>query len=176
MTAAAGTDGDDEGDAADVEYGMDDAPPAGRSVLLGIRHYLTMIGSTIAVPLVLAAAMGMPEAATARLVGTFFVVSGVATLARTTIGNRYPLVQGASFAILAPALAIVGVVGSNGGDWEVMIVELQGAMIVAGLFQVAVGYLGLFGRVKRLLSPVMIAPVIALIGLSLFDAPQSTST
>ena len=178
MTATAETDGENEGDAADaadVEYGMDDVPPAGRSVLLGLQHYLTMIGSTIAVPLVLATAMGMPEAATARLVGTFFVVSGVATLAQTTVGNRYPLVQGASFAILAPALAIVGVVGSNGGDWEVMIVELQGAMIVAGLFQVAVGYLGLFGRVKRLLSPVVLAPVIALIGLSLFDAPQITN-
>ncbi len=167
--------GGTDGDAADVEYGMDDVPPAGRSVLLGVQHYLTMIGSTIAVPLVLATAMGMPDAATARLVGTFFVVSGVATLAQTTVGNRYPLVQGASFAILAPALAIVGVVGANGGNWEVMIVELQGAMIVAGIFQVAVGYLGLFGRVKRLLSPVVIAPVIALIGLSLFDAPQITN-
>ena len=158
-----------------VEYGMDDKPPIERSILLGFQHYLTMIGSNIAVPLVLAAAMGMPPDATARLVGTFFVVSGVATLAQTTIGNRYPLVQGASFAILAPALAIIGVLQASGAGWETMIVELQGAMIVAGIAQVLIGYLGLFGRLKRFLSPVVIAPVIALVGLALFDVPQITN-
>ena len=158
-----------------VEYGIEEQPPTGQSVALALQHYLTMIGSNIAVPLVLASAMGMPDWATARLVGTFFVVSGIATLAQTTIGNRYPLVQGASFAILAPALAIVGVVASSGGGWETMIVELQGAMIAAGIVQVLVGYLGLFGYLKRFLSPVVIAPVIALIGLALFDVPQITN-
>jgi len=38
------------------------------------------------------------------------------------------------------------------------------------------GYFGLVGKVKRFLSPVVIAPTIALIGLALFDAPQITST
>jgi len=38
--------------------------------------------------------MEMPTGVTARFVGTFFVVSGIATLAQTTFGNRYPLVQG----------------------------------------------------------------------------------
>ncbi|WP_436901595.1 uracil-xanthine permease family protein [Halovenus halobia] len=158
-----------------VTYGMDDRPPVGRSILLGFQHYLTMIGSNIAVPLVLAGAMGMPPGPTARLVGTFFVVSGVATLAQTTIGNRYPLVQGASFAILAPALAIIGVLQASGAGWETIIVELQGAMIIAGLAQVCIGYLGLFGRLKQYLSPVVIAPVIALVGLALFDVPQITN-
>jgi len=157
-----------------VEYGIDDKPPLGQSALLGFQHYLTMIGSTIAVPLVLAGLMGMPEAETARLVGTFFVVSGVATLAQTTIGNQYPLVQGASFAILAPGIAIVLTLQASGAGWETMILELQGAMIVAGIVQVVVGYLGLFGYLKRFLSPVVIAPVIALIGLALFNAPQIT--
>ena len=165
---------DETTDQTMVEYGIEEKPPMGQSIALGLQHYLTMIGSNIAVPLVLAGAMGMPPGPTARLVGTFFVVSGIATLAQTTIGNRYPLVQGASFAILAPALAIVGVVASSGGGWETMIVELQGAMIVAGALQVLIGYLGLFGYLKRFLSPVVIAPVIALIGLALFNVPQIT--
>jgi xanthine/uracil permease len=158
-----------------VEIGIDQKPPLGTSVLLGVQHYLTMIGSTIAVPLVLAGAMGMPASETARLVGTFFVVSGIATLAQTTIGNQYPLVQGASFAILTPGLAIVGTLAATDAGWNTMILELQGAMIVAGMLQVLIGYLGLFGYLKRYLSPVVIAPVIALIGLSLFEAPQITN-
>jgi xanthine/uracil permease len=158
-----------------VEYGIEDKPPIGESILLGFQHYLTMIGATIAIPLALAGAMGMFETApgdVARLIGTFFVVSGIATLAQTTIGNRYPIVQGGTFSMLAPALAIIGALGAQGAGYEIMLRELQGAIIVAALFEVVIGYSGLMGRLKRFMSPVVIAPVIALIGLALFNTPQ----
>ncbi|MFA9415373.1 uracil-xanthine permease family protein [Natrinema sp. HArc-T2] len=162
-----------------VEYGIDEQPPLGESVVLGVQHYLTMVGANIAVPLILADAMGMPPGVTARFIGTFFVVSGIATLAQTTFGNRYPIVQGAPFSMLAPALAIVGVVTAGGvsgqPSWEAALVQLQGAIIVAALVEVAMGYFGLVGKLRRYLSPVVIAPTIALIGLSLFSAPQITT-
>ena len=174
MTAADG--GEDDGGGSLIEYGIEDRPPFLRSLGLGIQHYLTMVGANIAVPLILAGAMGMPEQFVPRFVGTFFVVSGVATLAQTTFGNRYPIVQGAPFSMLAPALAIVGVVAANPpagvAAWRAALLQLQGAIVVAALFEVAVGYLGLVGRLRRFFSPVVIAPVIVLIGLTLFSAPQ----
>ncbi|MDQ2052024.1 solute carrier family 23 protein [Natronolimnohabitans sp. A-GB9] len=187
------TEGDDPGDrdagsggdreaSEDIEYGIDEQPPLGESAVLGVQHYLTMIGANIAVPLILADEMGMTEhpEITAQFVGTFFVVSGIATLAQTTFGNRYPIVQGAPFSMLAPALAIIAVVtagGVGGGtDWQSALLQLQGAIIVAATVQVAMGYFGLVGKLRRFLSPVVIAPTIALIGLSLFDAGQITGT
>lgn len=161
-----------------VEFGIEDKPPLGTSILLGVQHYLTMVGANIAVPLILAGALGMPAEIVPRFVGTFFVVSGIATLAQTTFGNRYPIVQGAPFSLLAPALAVVGVVQASnptGPAWEAALLQLQGAIVVAALVEVVVGYLGLLGKLKRYLSPVVIAPTIALIGLSLFSVPQVTS-
>ncbi|WP_135805490.1 uracil-xanthine permease family protein [Halorussus marinus] len=162
-----------------VDYGIDERPPLGESILLGVQHYLTMVGANIAVPLILAGALGMPEPLWPRFIGTFFVVSGIATLAQTTLGNRYPIVQGAPFSMLAPALAVVGVVQATNptgmADWRAALLGLQGAIIVASLFEVAIGYFGLLGRLRRYLSPVVIGPTIALIGLSLFDAPQVTA-
>ncbi|ELY52703.1 uracil-xanthine permease family protein [Natronorubrum bangense] len=163
-----------------IEYGIDDRPPLGESTVLGIQHYLTMVGANIAVPLILASAMEMPADVTAQFIGTFFVVSGIATLAQTTFGNRYPIVQGAPFSMLAPALAIIAVVtaggvGGAGTDWQAALLQLQGAIIVAAAVQVAMGYFGLVGKLQRFLSPVVIAPTIALIGLALFDAPQITT-
>ncbi|QRV16047.1 purine/pyrimidine permease [Haloterrigena salifodinae] len=168
----------------DIEYGIDEKPPLGESLVLGIQHYLTMVGANIAVPLILADAMGMLENAspsvTARFIGTFFVVSGIATLAQTTFGNRYPIVQGAPFSMLAPALAIITVVTSGGvgggAGWQAALLQLQGAIIVAATVQVAMGYLGLVGKLRRFLSPVVIAPTIMLIGLALFNAPQITAS
>lgn len=132
-------------DGSFVRYGIDDRPPLRESLLLGAQHYLTMVGANIAVPLVLAGAMGMPESVVPRFVGTFFVVSGVATLAQTTFGNRYPIVQGAPFSMLAPALAIVGVVTATAPDgieaWRAALLQLQGAIVVAAGLSVG----GVFG-------------------------------
>ena len=171
-------DTDDTEVASFVEYGIEDKPPLAESALLGFQHYLTMIGATVAIPLALAGTMGMFEAApnqVGRLIGTFFLVSGIATLAQTTIGNRYPIVQGGTFSMLAPAIAIIGVLGAQGFGWEIMLRELMGAVIVAGLVEVLIGYFGVMGALKRFMSPIVIAPTIALIGLALFSAPQITA-
>ncbi|MFB6126498.1 MAG: uracil-xanthine permease family protein [Halolamina sp.] len=169
----------DDSSGALVEYGIDDRPPLIESLFLGVQHYLTMVGANIAVPLILAGALGMPAEFVPRFVGTFFVVSGVATLAQSTFGNRYPIVQGAPFSMLAPALAVVGVAAADPpagtAAWRAALLQLQGAIVVAALFEVVVGYLGLVGRLRRYFSPVVIAPVIALIGLTLFEAPQITT-
>ncbi|MFC6725605.1 uracil-xanthine permease family protein, partial [Halobium palmae] len=75
-------------------------------------------------------------------------------------------------------LAVVGVVTASnpaGPDWQAALLQLQGAIVVAALVEVLVGYFGLFGRLRRFISPVVIAPTIALIGLSLFSVGQVTS-
>lgn len=43
---------------------------------------------------------------TAKVVSSMLMVSGVSTLLHTSFGSRLPLIQGASFVYLAPALAI----------------------------------------------------------------------
>ena len=167
----------DGGEASMVEYGIEDKPPLVQSIFLGTQHWLTMVGSTIAIPLVLAGALGFDGAQTAQLVGTFFVVSGVATLAQTTIGNKYPIVQGGTFSMLGPALAIIAVLGGadGGASSTVMMRELQGAIIIAGAVEVGIGYFGVFGKLKKYMGPAVIAVVIALIGLALIGVPQITS-
>jgi xanthine/uracil permease len=169
------TDGGSE--ASMVEYGIDDKPPLGLSILLGTQHWLTMIGATVAIPLVLAGFLGFDASQTAQLIGTFFVVSGIATLAQTTIGNKYPIVQGGTFSMLGPAIAIIVVLGGadGGASSTVMMRELQGAIIIAGAIEVLIGYFGVFGKLKKYIGPLTISVVIALIGLALIGVPQITT-
>ena len=77
-------------------YGIEDKPPLFECLGLGFQHYLTMFGSTVAIPLLLAPAFGMQDdpAAIGWLISTMFFVSGITTLLQTTLGNRLPLVQG----------------------------------------------------------------------------------
>jgi uracil-xanthine permease len=158
----------------DLIYGIDDVPPPALSVALGLQHYLTMLGSTVAVPLILSEPLGIdmdtPEGleAVSFIMATMFLVSGLATLLQSTFGNRLPIIQGATFSYLAPTFAICGMAHLKSQGWEVKMAEIQGAIIVGGGVQIALGYLGLIGKLLKYIGPVTIAPTIALIGLALF--------
>ncbi len=159
----------------DIIYGIDDIPPKGECVALGLQHYLTMFGSTVAIPLMMAGPLGISEdpEKLGWLIGTMFFVSGIATLLQSTYGNRLPIIQGGTFSFLAPAMAICGMAAIKDAGFEVKMTHIQGAVIVGGVIQMAVGYSGLVGKVLRFVGPVTIAPTIALIGLALypFGAP-----
>eukprot|EP00794_Sanderia_malayensis_P009722 gene9722-10713_t len=54
-------------------------------------------------------------------------------------------------------------------EWEIRIREIQGAIMVAALFQIIIGFSGLIGLIVRFIGPLTIVPTIALVGLPLFD-------
>ena len=47
--------------------------------------------------------------------------------------------------------------------------QIQGAIMVASVFEVVIGFTGLIGFLLRWIGPLAIAPTIALAGLALFD-------
>lgn len=154
--------------ASDLNYGIDDVPkPFTKALGLGLQHVLTMFGATIAVPLILGGegGLGFDNAQMGILVSSVFIASGIATILQLTIGSRLPIVQGVSFAFLVPFFAIIAA-----HDGAVAMQHIAGAIIVGGIIEGLVGYGGLFGVLKRFITPITIGPVIALIGLSLFGA------
>ena len=153
----------------DLIYGIDDKPPLSTTLGLGFQHYLTMFGSTVAIPLIMADALGMTEAKDKGiLIGTMFFVSGITTLLQTSWGNRLPLVQGGTFSLLTPAIAICGMAALANVGWEVRMQHVQGAVILGSVFEIIAGYSGLVGKMLKYVGPITIAPTIALIGLALF--------
>lgn len=46
--------------------------------------------------------------------------------------------------------------------------QIQGAIMVASVFQVVIGFSGIMGFVLRFIGPLAITPTISLIGLTLF--------
>ena len=151
-------------------YGIDDKPPMVETVVLGLQHYLTMFGSTLAIPLILSKPLGLEDKPVELgwLIATMFFVSGITTLLQTTWGNRLPIVQGGTFSFLAPTIAICGMAALNNVGWEVRMQHVQGAIIAGSVFEIGIGVTGLVGKLLRFVGPITIAPTIALIGLALF--------
>lgn len=155
----------------ELSYGLEDVPkPFTKAFGLGLQHVLTMLGGTILVPLLLGPEMGMDATQTAILISSVFICSGIATLLQITVGSRLPIIQGVSFAFLVPFFAIIAT--HPGPD---AMTYIAGMVLVGAVIETTIGFSGLFGLLRRFVTPITIAPVIALIGLSLFEPAAQTS-
>jgi len=152
-----------------VIYPLGSRPKMGLAILLGIQHYLTMFGATVLIPFIVGGAMGLPQEELALLISTMFFVSGITTLIQQSpIGNKLPIVQGGTFSFLGPMFAIVGMVSAQNLGWDVMIQQVCAAVMFASVIEIVLGYTGLMGYIKRIISPITIGPTIAMIGLALY--------
>ena len=158
-----------------VIYGLDERPPLGRAIVLAAQHVLTMFGATVSIPLLFGPRMGMSPDQIAVLISSVMLCSGVATFIQATLGSRLPIIQGVSFSFIAAFFGIIGTVEARGGDGAEMMRYIAGAIIVGAIVEIVIGFSGLMGLLRRFLSPVVIGPVIMLIGLALFQhgAPKA---
>jgi solute carrier family 23 (nucleobase transporter), member 1 len=131
----------------------------------------------------------------ALLIASVMLCSGIATLLQSTFGSRLPIIQGVSFSFLAAFLGIVAATQTaSAPDWAPILAgdtaaqtlgplvdqwheagafgmrTIAASIIFGGIIEATIGFTGLMGLVRRVLSPVVIGPVIMLIGLALYDA------
>lgn len=158
-----------------IIYGLDDKPPLGKAIILAVQHVLTMFGSTVAIPLLFGPAMGMSLEQIGLLISSVMLCSGVATLIQATFGSRLPIIQGVSFSFIAAFFGIIATVSEREGSAAEMMQYIAGAVMAGAVFEMVIGFSGLMGWVRKILSPVVVGPVIMLIGLALFQhgAPKA---
>ncbi|XP_020643658.3 solute carrier family 23 member 1 isoform X1 [Pogona vitticeps] len=173
----------------DMIYTIEDTPPWYLCILLGFQHYLTCFSGTIAVPFLLAESLcvGKDQYTISQLIGTIFSCVGITTLIQSTVGIRLPLFQASALAFLVPAKSILAldkwkcppekeIYGNwtlplnTSHVWQPRIREIQGAIIVSSLLEVAIGLMGLPGALLSYIGPLTVTPTVSLIGLSVFQA------
>ena len=108
-----------------------------------------------------------------------------------TLGSRLPIMQGGSFSFLPQVIALLsqqsfscelvtktangtfidfgGVERTYEELWTRRMVNIQGAIILAGIFEFLIGLSGIVGVIMRFIGPLTISPVICLIGLSVME-------
>ena len=148
-------------------YGLDDKPPFPIMVLTGAQHVLTLFGATTLVPLIFGPAMGMDALQVAAFIFCVYFGMGVATLIQThpKLGSGLPIVQGSSFSFIPSVMTVVGAYKAMGP--EAVMQYIGGALILGGILLSVIGYSGIVGYIRRIITPVVIGPVIMAIGFSL---------
>lgn len=139
---------------------VDEMMPPGRMAVYGLQHVLAMYAGIIAVPIILATAIGLPEEQLVYIINASFLCAGIATLVQTIgfwkVGVRLPIIMGTTFAAATPMIQI-------GNAYNLQ--AIYGAVIVGGVFTFVVA--PYFSRLIRFFPPVVTGTVITVIGLAL---------
>uniref|UniRef100_H3CZF8 Uncharacterized protein n=1 Tax=Tetraodon nigroviridis TaxID=99883 RepID=H3CZF8_TETNG len=173
-----------------LTYLVTDAPPWYLCIFLAIQHLLTAFGATVSIPLILSEGLCLQydKLTQSHLINSIFFVSGLCTLLQVTFGVRLPILQGGTFSLLTPTIAMLSMpewecpAWTHNASlvdpsspifkevWQSRLRNLQGSIMVASLLQIVVGFSGIIGFLMRFIGPLTIAPTITLIGLSLFES------
>jgi len=142
-------------------YELDSKPPLLETLPLSLQHILLFLASTIAIPIIIGSALSFSGEDIALLIQCGIFTAGVSTVVQAfglgPVGNRLPIIMGATFLFTAPTIAIGLTYGYD---------HVVGAIIVGG---VAAGLVGVFfiHQIRNLFPPSVIGPCIMVIGLSL---------
>ncbi len=144
-----------------MNFDIEDTPPFAEGLLLSFQHVFAMFGATILVPLIL----GLP-------VSVALFCSGLGTLIyHFATKHQVPVYLGSSFAFIG---AMSYAIKQLGGD----ISAAQTGVILTGVIYVLVALLVKAlgtGWIDRLLPPIVIGPMIIVIGLSLSSSAVSNA-
>lgn len=147
-----------------MTYDVEEVPPLGKWFVLAIQHVFAMFGATILVPILVNEAAG----AEVLTIPVALVASGIGTLIYILCTKgKSPVYLGSSFAFIAPIAAAYLKGGISGA--------MTGVMVVGLIYIVVAIIIHFVGKewLEKLLPPVVIGPMIMIIGLSL--APSAIS-
>ena len=147
-----------------LTYDVNEMPPFGKSLILAIQHVFAMFGATILVPILVNSAVGE----TVLTIPVALVTSGIGTLIYILCTKgKSPVYLGSSFAFITPIAAAYLKGGISGAMTGIMAVGLI-YVIIALIIKFA-------GKdwLEKILPPVVIGPMIMIIGLGL--APSAIS-
>ncbi|WP_051258365.1 uracil-xanthine permease family protein [Atopococcus tabaci] len=132
---------------------VEDKPSVGRGLLLSFQHIFAMFGATILVPIIL----GMPVSVALFASGMGTLIYQVATKAKV------PVYLGSSFAYITAMAVAMQQMGGN------ISAAQTGVMLVGFVYIIAAALVKMLGTkwIDKLLPPIVIGPMIIVIGLGL---------
>jgi uracil permease len=143
---------------------VNERPPILEWILLSLQHVFAMFGATVLVPILVNNAVGYEVLS----IPVALITSGIGTLIYIICTKaKSPVYLGSSFAFIAPMIA-----GSAIGGREGVFTGIMAVGLIYVLFAIIIKIVGK-SWINKLLPPIIVGPMIIIIGLSL--APSAIS-
>ena len=153
----------EEKNTVNLQYDVNDKPPIWQWIILSLQHVFAMFGATVLVPILVNAGIAAAGVEGEALsIAVALVTAGLGTLIYIACTRgKSPVFLGSSFAFISPVIAAYVAGGISGA--------MTGIMVV-GLVYVIVSLIVRFAGkrwIDKLLPPIVIGPMIMIIGLGL---------
>jgi xanthine permease XanP len=150
---------------ANLIYGLDESPPLGTTLLLGLQHILAL-SSAFVYPVILLQETGILPEQAERMIHTSMIVMGIATILQTLrygrIGSGYLCPER-----LGPAYIPASILAIKTGGLPL----LAGMTLVSGLFGVVLSRL--MGRLRPFFPAEVTGTIVMMVGLALIPVTVS---
>ena len=91
-------------------YELNEKPPVPELIPLCLQHVLLFLASTLAIPLIIGSSLGFSSAEITLMLQCSIFIAGIGTILQSLgvgpVGNRLPIILGATFTFVTPAIAI----------------------------------------------------------------------
>ncbi|KAL0545660.1 hypothetical protein IC582_015550 [Cucumis melo] len=156
-----------------LHYCIHSNPSWPEAVLLAFQHYIVVLGTIVLIATTLVPRMGGSPGDKARVIQTLLFTAGLNTLLQTALGSRLPTVMRSSFVFILPVLSIINDFSDKNFSSEherftYTVRTIQGSLIVASIINIILGFSRTWGHLTRLFTPVVIVPLVCVVGLGLF--------
>lgn len=140
-----------------------------KSTILGFQHVAVMYGGAVAVPILIAGAIGLTQQQLVYLISFDLFTCGIVTLLQTLgftkhIGIRLPALMAISFTVVAPAIAIGEVYSIQG---------ILGAVIVSGIIVTILAQFS--SKLVSYFPPIVTGAVVLIIGITLMPVAMENA-
>lgn len=139
-------------------YDVNETPPVGKWIILAVQHVFAMFGATVLVPILVNSTAG----AEVLSIPVTLVASGIGTIIYLICTKgKSPVYLGSSFAFITPMAVGFAAAGTGGVFTGIMVVGLVYIVVAIILKFTGKGWL------NKLLPPIVVGPMIIIIGLGL---------
>ena len=156
---------------SELIYGLDDAPPLPKTLLVALQHVFAVFVGMITPPLIIAGALKLSAGDTAYLVSMSLFVSGAATILQTSrlgpIGSGLLSIQGTSFTFIAPVISTAGALMAGGATATQALGVVFGLCLAGALIVVVLSRF--IQLASAVITPIVTGTVVTLIGLTLIQ-------
>jgi xanthine/uracil permease len=138
-------------------YGLDDIPPLSETILFGLQWLAISIPGIVILGNIVGGLHFTDPSDQIIYLQKLFFVTGVTLFFQVLWGHRLPLIAGPS------TVLVIGVIASRGHGLN----TIYGSVAIGGAFLFLVGAAGLFGHIRKLFTPRVIAALLLLIAATL---------
>ena len=149
-------------------YGLEDRPPIGTALLIGLQHVLAVFGGLLLAPLIIAGGMKLSLQDTSYLVSSALVISGAATFIQIQrlgpIGSGLLSIQGTSFVFIGPLIAAYYAL-NGAGNSAIALGTLFGSAAVCSVAMMILSFA--LPSLRRVVTPNVTGTTVILLGATL---------